>query len=466
MNQQNPSIPEPASTKEQQERGRSIREETPRSSHAAWAAGPDRPDPVALLEEQNSSRVPWLVPVRRARMVASPFAFYRGSARLMASDLATTPTSGLTVQSCGDAHLSNFGFYASPERNLVFDVDDFDETLPGPWEWDVKRLAASVVIAAEDLGFSAPTAQRATKAAVLGYQEAMAEFAERGFLENWYAHLAIAELAELLPKKKRKRLHTVSVAARGRTSQQALKKFAKKVDGELRIKNDPPLLIPLRDLSAHEDPDRVRQVVLASLESYRDSLPDDRQHLLSQYRFTDLALKVVGVGGVGTRCLIALFVGRDTSDPLFLQAKEATASVLEEHLTPSAYAQPGRRIVEGQRLTQATSDVLLGWSQSEASGHSYYWRQLRDLEGSVDLNKLGPTALGRYARVCGWTLAHGHARSGDSAAISSYLGTGPSFARAISDFAVSYAKQNESDYERFRAAIDSGQLLVSDEDNT
>jgi uncharacterized protein (DUF2252 family) len=461
--QQHPLRTTSGSVAEQQELGRSLRDETPRSSHAGWTAALDRSDPVALLEEQNESRVPWLVPIRRARMAVSPFAFYRGSARIMASDLASTPKSGLIVQACGDAHLSNFGFYASPERNLVFDVDDFDETLPGPWEWDVKRLAASVVIASQDLGFPAPVAQRATKAAVLGYQEAMAEFAERGHLENWYSNLAIAELVELLPKKKRKSLRRVSAKARGRTSQQALKKFAVKVDGEHLIKNDAPLLLPIRDLEGREDPESLRQAVVASLESYRDSLPNHRQHLLTRYELRDMAMKVVGVGSVGTRCLITLSFGRDSSDPLFLQAKEATTSVLEDYLAPSVYDDPGQRIVEGQHMTQAMSDIFLGWSQRNESGRSYYWRQLRDWNGSVDLDRLGPTELGRYARVCGWTLAHGHARSGDSSAISAYLGSGPAFARAITEFATSYAKQNQRDFEQFKSAIDDGRLLAGDE---
>lgn len=463
MNQQNPSTPKPSSVKEQQALGHSLRDETPRSSHAAWTPGPERPDPVALLEEQNEARVPWLVPIRRARMAVSPFAFFRGSARIMASDLSTTPRSGLTVQACGDAHLSNFGFYASPERNLIFDVDDFDETLPGPWEWDVKRLAASVVVAAQDLGYSAPVAQRATKAAVLGYQEAMAEFAERGFLENWYSHLAIAELVDLMPKKKRKNLRKRSAKARGRTSQQALKKFAVKVDGKHRIKNDAPLLLPLRDLVGQENPELVRQATTTSLESYRDSLPNHRRHLLDRYELQDIAMKAVGVGSVGTRCLITLSFGRDSSDPLFLQMKEATTSVLEEYLPPSEYDDPGQRIVEGQHLTQAMSDIFLGWSGQNEAGHSYYWRQLRDWNGSVNLEKLVPAALGRYAKVCGWTLAHGHARSGDPSAISAYLGSGPAFARSITEFATSYAKQNDSDYEQFKAAIDGGELLVADE---
>ena len=466
MNHQQPSTSKFGLIEEQQELGRSLRVETPRTAHSDWTARPQRPDPVALLEEQNESRVPWLVPIRRARMADSAFAFFRGSARIMASDLSTTPSSGLIVQACGDAHLSNFGFYASPERNLIFDVNDFDETLPGPWEWDVKRLAASVVIAAQDLGYTEPVAQSATKAAVLGYQEAMAEFAERSFLENWYSHLAIAELVQLMPKKKRRSLRKRSVKARGRTSQQALKKFAVKVDGKHRIKNNAPLLLPLRDLVGQEDPELVRQAAVTSLESYRESLPNHRRYLLDKYELHDIAVKVVGEGSVGTRCLITLSFGRDSSDPLFLQVKEATTSVLEEYLAPSEYDDPGQRIVEGQHLTQAMSDIFLGWSRQNEGGHSYYWRQLRDWNGSVNLEKLVPTALGRYARVCGWTLAHGHARSGDPSAISAYLGSGPAFARSITEFATSYAKQNEDDYKQFKAAIDDGELVAADDSSS
>lgn len=446
---------------ERREVGRQARETTPRGDHADWAADPARPNPVDIIEQQNESRVPWLVPIRRQRMSASPFAFFRGTTAVMASDLSRTPTSGITVQACGDAHLSNFGFYASPERNLIFDVNDFDETLQGPWEWDVKRLATSVTVAAQDLSLPEAASQRATKAAVIGYQEAMAQFAERGALENWYTHLAVSELAPLMRKKKRKKMAQVSAKAKGRTSQQALKKLAEKVDGELRIKSQPPLLIPLRDLAQYEDPERLKQLASASLEDYQDSLPDDRKYLLSQYRLADLAVKNVGVGSVGTRSMIALLVGRDNSDPLFLQFKEAGDSVLANYLPASEYAEAGRRVVEGQRLTQAVSDIFLGWSRIDDSGRSHYWRQLRDWKGSIDLKKMGPMELGNYARVCGWTLAHGHARSGDPIAISAYLGSGPSFARAISSFAAQYARQNQTDYELFKQAIDDGQLVAA-----
>jgi uncharacterized protein (DUF2252 family) len=445
------------------ERGRSARAVAPRSAHGDWSPAQDRPDPVELLEQQNEDRLPWLVPVRRGRMSTSPFAFYRGAARIMASDLASTPVSGLTVQACGDAHLSNFGMYASPERQLVFDVNDLDETLPGPWEWDLKRLATSFVIVGEHRGFDRDTSRAMTAASVHGYREAMSRFAEAGNLDIWYALLSVELLGGLASSKKEKKTARKAVKkARSRDSLQALRKLAESDGDTYRIRSEPPVLLPLRELQGEQMQDRLQDAVTKSFRSYLASLPSDRRHLLSTYRFVDIALKVVGVGSVGTRCLVVLLEGRDRSDPLFLQVKEASASVLEEHLTRSPYQSHGRRVVEGQHLMQAASDVFLGWSESIA-GRSYYWRQLRDWKASADVERLGADGLTRYGTLCGWTLAHAHARSGDAIAISAYLGKGSGFDDALVSFAETYAEQNRSDYQAFVSQIEDGSLEADTE---
>ena len=441
--------------------GRSRRKDVPRSSHGDWSPAPDRPDPVALLEEQNEARLAHLVPVRRGRMVATAFTFYRGAARIMASDLADTPDAGLRVQACGDAHLSNFGAYASPERQLFFDVNDFDETLPGPWEWDLKRLAASFTIAAQHVGFSRSAQRSITARAVSSYREAMAEMAELRQLDLWYDHLNVDELGEvpgmLGGKQARKRLRGFSAKARSKDSLQALRKLAVDDGGRWRIRSDPPVLIPLEDLPDERSAAQLRQEVELVLDRYRTTLPDHRAHLLSTFRPIDVALKVVGVGSVGTRCLIVLLEGRDRQDPLFLQLKEADRSVLEEHLPKSRYRNHGRRVVEGQRLVQAASDVFLGWTRS-STGTDFYVRQLRDWKGSVDVDAYDEDGLRRYARVCGWTLARGHARSGDPIAIAGYVGTGDVLDRALVAFAESYAEQNRADHAAFAQAIADGRL--------
>jgi uncharacterized protein (DUF2252 family) len=396
-------------------------------------------------------------------MSVSPFAFYRGAARIMASDLAATPVSGLTVQLCGDAHLSNFGAYASPERQLVFDVNDFDETLPGPWEWDLKRLAASFVIASQHRTFDPATARAVTAASVEGYRQAMARFAELTNLDVWYALLAADQIASLAETKKQEKTARKTVAkARSRDSLQALGKLAESDGDTYRIKSEPPLLLPLRDLAREVDPDALRDAVSQSFRSYAASLPSERRHLLSTYRFVDIALKVVGVGSVGTRASIVLLEGRDRKDPLFLQAKEASASVLEEFLPRSVYGDHGRRVVEGQHLMQAASDVFLGWS-AYSGGRSYYWRQLRDWKASADIEQMDRDRLTRYATLCGWTLAHAHARSGDPIAISGYLGRGSQFDKALVAFAEKYAEQNRRDYEVFVGQIRDGKLEADTE---
>ena len=442
--------------------GRALRKTVPRSSHAEWTPPKDRPDPVATIESQNGGRISWLVPVRRGRMVVSPFTFYRGAAKIMATDLSRTPSTGLTVQACGDAHLSNFGVFASPERRLVFDVNDFDETLPGPWEWDVKRLAASLVVAGQHRGFKPSTCRSITGEAVRGYREAMAHFADQLTLDIWYAHVDLDTLQgivdETATKKQRRKLQRRSTKTRSKNSLHVQSKLTVQVDGQFRIKSDPPVLLPLSDLPQEADPDDLRQEVYSAFDQYRSSLEDSKRKLLDRFRPMDIAVKVVGVGSAGTRCLMLMLQGRGTDDPLFLQIKEADRSVLEEFLDPSLYDNQGERVVTGQRLTQAVSDEFLGWAH--AGGHDFYWRQLKDGKASADIDRADPDQLARYARLCGWTLAHAHARTGDPVAIAGYLGKGTVFDEAVVHFAESYAAQNRDDYSEFKSQIDDGQLAA------
>ena len=464
------------SVEERQAHGKEARDQTPPSSHTGWAAAPDRPDPVALLEEQNATREPDLIPVRHGRMLVSPFTFYRGAAKIMAADLAGTPTAGLQVQLCGDAHLSNFGLFASPERRLLFDLNDFDETLPGPFEYDVKRMAASFTIAARNNGYTKADTRAATQASVAAYREAMASFAEMGTMDIWYAHLSEDELmsamrsavAEASKSKKgakaakrgEKRVQKVTGKARTRDSLQALSKLAELVDGRYRIVSQPPVIIPARDLAATYDLSAaaVERNLRRQFRAYRATLQDDRRRLLERFELVDVARKVVGVGSVGTRAYIALLQGRDHHDPLFLQVKEATASVLEGPLPKSRYRQHGERVVSGQRMMQAVSDIYLGWTKGEDRTRHYYWRQLRDMKGSVEVETMVPAGLNFYAGICGWTLARAHARSGDPIAIAGYLGRSDRFDRSITDFSQRYAEQNELDHEAFVKAIRSGRL--------
>jgi uncharacterized protein (DUF2252 family) len=396
-------------------------------------------------------------------MSVSPFTFYRGAARIMAADLASTPASGLDVQLGGDAHLSNFGAYASPERRLVFDQNDFDETLPGPWEWDLKRLATSFAVACQFHGHPPEAARTVAAEAVRSYRDAMAGFAAQGYLQLWYDHISVDDVSVnsgLSAKEMNKRLERFRKKATRKTSQQALDKLAEVVDGEWRIRHDPPVLFPLGHLPGNEDEDLVRTAVVHALDTYRDTLDDSRAELLGRYDLVDVGVKVVGVGSVGTRCLIALLRGRDEHDPLFLQIKEAGPSVLAEFLAPSRYDHQGQRVVEGQRLVQATSDIFLGWTTGDLAGINYYVRQLRDWKGSVEIEADGvtPEQLGFYAGLCGLTLARGHARSGDAVAVNAYAGKGDSLDRAIVAFAESYAAQNLEDYHRFTQAIAEGRL--------
>lgn len=441
--------------------GRELRKQVPRSSHAEWAPPEDRPDPVDLLVAQNADRLQWLVPVRFARMSPSAFTFFRGGAKIMSGDLATTPDTGLTVQVCGDAHLLNFGVFGSPERALMFDLNDFDETLPGPWEWDVKRFAASLMIASRDNGYSEEECRIATRRGVEAYREAMGGFMDMRAIDVWYSRLTAGDIRRLMPKKHRKTVDKRIAKARSKHSLQALSKLAERDGDAYRIKSDPPLLHPHRDLGHLGDLDELGDVVAAALESYKATLRDDRRLLIDRHQIVDWAIKVVGVGSAGTRCFVVLLMGRQEGDPLFLQVKEAGASVMENHLPASVYDTHGRRVVEGQRLMQAASDPFLGWTTGRTS--HYYWRQLRDMKGSVVVETLSPRAMASYARLCGWTLARAHARSGDPVAIASYLGTGSVFDKAITTFAERYADQNRVDHGRLVAAIESGRVEAAEE---
>jgi uncharacterized protein (DUF2252 family) len=451
--------PTAASHQQRQERGCAARRVVPRGSHAEWEPAPDRPDPVDLLEAQAGDRVRDLLPIRYARMMASPFAFMRGSAIVMANDLAGTPNTGIQAQLCGDAHLLNFGAYASPERTLLFDVNDFDETLPGPWEWDIKRLAASFVVAGRDNGFDAADCRRAAQASVASYRRRMAEFSEMGELEVWYSRVGEEEVRGLLSgartrKKTTKKLDKAVRKARGRDSLQALSKLTRVVDGRRTIIDDPPLLVRI------PEGDEIRGQIYAVLESYKRTLQEDRRRLLDRYRFVDAARKVVGVGSVGTRAFVALLEGRDENDPLFLQVKEAGPSILEGYVKPSAYEHHGHRVVAGQRLMQAASDIFLGWFRGTA-GRDFYWRQLKDMKGSAKVESMTPDELVIYAGLCGWALARAHARSGDRVQIAAYLGKSDRFDRAIADFAEVYADQTERDNAALLAAVKSGKVTAA-----
>jgi uncharacterized protein (DUF2252 family) len=450
-------------------KGKAARAAVPRTSHAVFEPAPDRPDPVALLEEQAATRVPELVPIRWGRMLVSPFSYYRGAALPMASDLATTPVSGLAVQACGDAHLSNFGIFGSAERRLVFDVNDFDETLPGPWEWDVKRLAASLEVAARDNGFPAKQRRDIVLAAVASYRLAMRGFAGATNLEVWYARTDVeqlrADLDSQMTVRQRKRLDEGIAKARTRDSMRAVAKLTRIVDGRPRIISDPPLLVPVAEMLPSEMDQAAFVAQLRSLiTQYRRTLETDRRYLLEQFEPCDLARKVVGVGSVGTRCWIMLFLGRDTADPLFLQIKEAGRSVLSRFVGASKYTNQGQRVVAGQRLMQATSDIFLGWQRTEAGldgkTRDFYVRQLRDWKFSLDVTAMVPAGMRAYGEVCGWTLARAHARSGDRIAIAAYLGTSDVFDRAIVEFAVAYADQNERDHQALAQAAAAGRITA------
>ena len=457
----------PRSPAERAATGKAARSEAPRSSHAEWAPASDRPDPVELLEGQATSRVGQLVPLRYARMLASPFAFYRGAAAVMATDLAGTTRSGFDVQLCGDAHLSNFGAYASPDRELVFDVNDFDETLPGPWEWDTMRLAASFAVAGRESGFKRRERQAIVSAGMAEYREAMRRLADLGNLEVWYTKMDVPTIAErwgaAAGEKEVAAFRRNLAKTQAKDRMRALSKLTREVDGRLRIVSEPPLIVPIDEL-AEETGANVEARVLENLADYRATLAEDRRALLDSYRFVDAALKVVGVGSVGTRAWVVLMLGRDDGDPLFLQVKEAQRSVLEPYATPSAFENQGERVVQGQRLVQAASDILLGWVKAtgiDGQQRDFYVRQLWDMKGSVKVERMDLRALTAYAQICGTTLAHAHARSGDRIAIAGYLGKSDTFDKAMASFAEAYADQNERDYAELRSAAADGRIEVA-----
>jgi uncharacterized protein (DUF2252 family) len=492
-------MPQMITLEERQARGTTARTTTPRRSHADWVPAQGRRSPVELIQQQDDDREPDLVPVRHGRMMVSPFTFYRGAAKVMAEDLRDSPTAGLLVQLCGDAHLSNFGIFGSPERRLVFDLNDFDETLPGPFEYDVKRMAVSFVAAGRDNGFSTADTRDATMASVTAYRMAMAEFARLKTMDVWYASAdedailrAIRDVGQnkeprgdkgavvpaqragkAKPGKKKagapdaklvrfgeRRARQLADKARTRDSLQALSKLAEVADGRYRIVNQSPIVVPVRDLAPDLSPEQLNTLIREQFKAYRATLRPDMRHLLEQFEVVDFARKVVGVGSVGTRAFIVLLQGRDASDPLFLQVKEATASVFEGSLPRSRYRQHGQRVVQGQRLMQASSDIYLGWTRGGDQNRHFYWRQLRDMKGSLPVEEAIPAGLTLYAQLCGWTLARAHARSGDPVAIAAYLGGGDAFDRSITRFAERYADQNELDYQEFTAAIADGRLAA------
>ena len=457
------------SVSERVARGKAARAEVPRSSHAQFEPSSARPDPLEILERQAQTRVPELVPIRYGRMLVSPFTFYRGAAAVMASDLETTPRSGLTVQCCGDAHLSNFGVFASPERRLMFDVNDFDETNPGPWEWDVKRLVASMVIGAQDNGFADKHTERIALETVGAYRDAMRDFASMNTMDVWYARLDIEdvlkEYGSQFKTKQVKRTEKALAKARTKDSMSAFSKLTHSVNGRVEIVDESPLIVPLSQLAreaGREDTDEVYEELHKLIRGYRNSLEFDRRILLEQFELHDIARKVVGVGSVGTRAWIALFMGRDNSDPLFLQLKEAEESVLEPFLGKSKFKNHGQRVVSGQRLMQAASDIFLGWLRVPAGldgrQRDFYVRQLKDWKGSAEIGQMVPSGMAAYGRLCGWTLARAHARSGDRIAIASYLGGSDSFDVAILEFSRAYAEQNDRDYGELKKAVKDGRI--------
>jgi uncharacterized protein (DUF2252 family) len=453
---------------ERTELGKQARSRVPRSRHAKWEPAKDRPDPIEVLERQAATRLRELVPIRYGRMLSSPFAFYRGSAAIMAADLAAGPDSGLRVQLCGDAHLSNFGAFAAPDRRLVFDLNDFDETLPGPWEWDVKRLVASFAIAARENGLDRKERRSIVRTAAREYRERMRQLAAARNLDVWYVRLDVRAVAEELDRVASRtlmrRFERNVAKARAKDSLRALDRLTHSVDGAPRIVSDPPLIVPVEEL-ADERPETIEREVRGLLRTYRESLEHDRRQLLDGFRFLHLAQKVVGVGSVGTRAWIVLLVGRDEADPLFLQFKEADPSVLEPYAGASRYENQGERVVRGQRLMQAASDIFLGWLPTvglDGRPRDFYGRQLWDGKRSIDVESLNAEGFEIYARACGFTLARAHARSGDRIALAAYLGSGDAFDRAMSEFAELYADQAERDHAALAEAAKSGRITAEE----
>jgi uncharacterized protein (DUF2252 family) len=454
--------------------GKSLRQKSSRSSHGDWQPAANRPNPIDLLQAQDEGRLQRLLPIKYGRMLVSPFAFLRGSAVVMAADLASTPSSGLQAILCGDAHLSNFGLFASPERRLVFDLNDFDEAFPGPWEWDVKRLSASAAVAGRDNGFNDKTNRSLAQEAVCAYRQTMTRLAEKNTLDVWYFYVDADALqdvfAERATKKRRKRAQKLIDKARSKTQAQTLAKLTYIDDnGRRRIRREPPLLIPLRAENLGQFVDQEELIAISTTaaedawQQYLQSLGEERKFLLSRYEIVDVALRVGGVGSVGTRCMIVLLQGGADDDGLILQLKEAGPSALEAHLPPptSGYANHAQRVVIGQQLMQTTNDIFLGWHKSEYYGNDYYWRQLKDMKGSVDVAKLDEDSLNTYIELCALCLARAHSRTGDASAITGYLGRGKSFDRAVADFAMAYADQTERDYQLLVEAVDSGRIVAA-----
>jgi uncharacterized protein (DUF2252 family) len=447
--------------------GKTLRKEVPRRSHREWQLAPDRPDPISLLQAQDQGRLEKLLPIKYGRMLESPFTFFRGSAVLMAADLAGTPTTGIDVILCGDAHLSNFGLFASPERRLVFDINDFDEVYPGPWEWDLKRLATSAVIAGRDNGFSEKKCRRLAETVAKAYGKAMDYFSEMHTLEQWYYHVNADQLLEIFErssKKGEKSARKMVKKARTKTQEQTLEKLTFMDEGRRRIISDPPLLVPFRELgldkymSAEDLKKITAHAVEHSWSGYLSSLPDERRFLLQRFEIVDVALRVGGIGSVGTRCLIVLLEGGAQDDYLLLQLKEAGNSALASYLPPHPIDSQAQRVVTGQRLMQATNDIFLGWHRTEIMEHEFYWRQLKDMKGSANTEELDEEGLGAYLAVCAWCLARAHARTGDEITIRGYLGSKAALAEPLAEFAVAYADQAERDYQALVDAVEAGRI--------
>jgi uncharacterized protein (DUF2252 family) len=453
---------------ERYQQGKNLRKKVPRSTHAQFTRSPDV-DPVKILTGQDKGRIQSLVPIRHARMGENPFAFYRAGAKLMAADLSGTPTTNIMAQLSGDAHLSNFGWYGSPERNLVFDTNDFDETLPGSFEWDLKRLAASLVIAGANNGFDQSDQEASALHCVQSYRDAMLQFASSGYLDVWYLNLSSDKLYDALDqagkKKKAKKVQKLTTKAKGKDSEHVLEKMGELVDGQYQIKADPPFVIPIDEMNPDMEPHRIKELVAFAMHRYVGTVTDYLKVLIDRYTILDAALKVVGVGSVGTRCYMVLLQGRDQNDPLFLQLKEAEDSALADYFPKSAYHHPGERVVQGQRLMQASTDIFLGWTSSEHDT-KYYVRQLKDMKMSVDVEDLGPKRMKRYATACAAVLAHSHARSGDAAVLAGYIGSGNHFAKAVAEFAVKYAAQNDADYKAFGTEVGFGSEADADKEAT
>jgi uncharacterized protein (DUF2252 family) len=451
-----PRVQANLSRRDRHKAGKQLRQQVPRSAHAPWQPSDDRPDPIALIEQSNQGREPHLIPLRHHRMMQSPFTFFRGSALIMATDMATTPTTGLRVEACGDGHLMNFGGYATPERNLIFDLNDFDETLPGPWEWDIKRLATSLVVAAEDLELSTKAGRQAAQQATAAYRLDMRAYGQQSAMEVWYSRQDIEVVLEHAPSKDiLDHWEGMMHRAYKRTADQALDRLTEIYDGQRRFRDEPPLMYHPANFEVYFQ--TIRSVFKTSLQG----LQDDVQFLLSRYQLVDAAIRVVGVGSVGTRCGVLLLQASD-DDYLILQYKEARPSVLEPYAGKSTYNHEGQRVVSGQRLVQAASDIFLGWA-SDADGHDFYFRQLRDMKTSIRLKGMSALGLASYGEICGAALARAHARSGDAAMIGGYLGKGTVFDQAIADFAVAYAQQNQADYQAMVAAVQAGRLQAAPE---